>query len=196
MNRLPSHTYPDVEKLDDDELALELLARLPGWDSVEEHHRGETPRRFVDMLTEMCTPTDFDKKFKVFPNTHMDEMIVLAPIPFYTLCVHHVVPFFGNAYIGYVPDRSIAGLSKFARVVRGIAKGLWVQEELTQAIADYLHTKLNPHGVAVVMRAEHLCMAMRGVAQPDVITTTSSMKGVFSDHSRTAKAEFLKWIGN
>jgi GTP cyclohydrolase I len=174
--------------------AEQLLRRLPMWDSVDEHHRAETPLRFVDMLIEMCTPTDFDKRFKVFPNHGMDEMIVLAPIPFYTLCAHHVVPFYGNAYIGYVPDESIAGLSKFARVVKGMAKGLWVQEELTQAIADYLNERLRPAGVAVVLRAEHMCMAMRGIAQPGVITTTSSMKGVFGDHSRTAKAEFFAWL--
>jgi GTP cyclohydrolase I len=173
-----------------------LLCRLPGWDSVEEDHRAETPKRFVAMLTEMCTQTDYDKKFKTFPNHGVDEMITLGPIPFYTLCAHHVVPFYGNAWIGYVPRDLIAGLSKFARVVKGIAKGLWVQEELTQSIANYLDDALQPRGVAVVMKAEHLCMAMRGIAQPGVITTTSSMKGVFGDHDRTAKAEFLQWIQN
>jgi GTP cyclohydrolase I len=115
--RLPSYDLPDVDKLDDSELALELLARLPGWNQVEEHHRAETPARLVAMLTEMMMPTDFDEKFKVFPNNGCDEMIVLAPIPFYTLCAHHVVPFYGNAYVGYVPNKTIAGLSKFPRVV-------------------------------------------------------------------------------
>lgn len=184
--------FPDVSN---ETLAEELFRRLPGWDEVPEHHRAETPKRFVSMLTEMMTVTDFDEKFKVFPNEQqIDQMVCLAPIPFYTLCAHHVVPFFGHAYVAYVPDKSIAGLSKFARTVKGICKGLWVQEELTEEIAAYLEDKLAPLGVAVVMRAEHLCMAMRGVAQPGVITTTSSMKGVFGDHNRTAKAEFLQWV--
>jgi GTP cyclohydrolase I len=176
-------------------IAAELLSRLPGWSEVPEHHRAETPKRFVAMLTEMMTVTDYDERFKVFPNEQgIDQMVCLAPIPFYTMCAHHVVPFFGHAYIAYVPNKSIAGLSKFARTVKGISKGLWVQEDLTDEVAGYLEEKLEPKGVAVVMRAEHLCMAMRGVAQPGVITTTSSMKGVFGDHSRTAKAEFLQWV--
>ena len=178
-----------------EDAAEQLLSSLPGWDEVPEHHRAETPKRFVAMLTEMMQVTDFDERFKVFPNEGgVDQMVCLAPIPFYTLCAHHVVPFFGNAYIGYIPDQHIAGLSKFARTVKGISKGLWVQEDLTEEIAAYLQEKLLPLGVAVVMRAEHMCMAMRGVAQPGVITTTSAMKGVFSDHSRTAKAEFLAWV--
>jgi GTP cyclohydrolase I len=181
-----------IPEAEDD--AANLLASLPGWYDVAEHHRVETPKRMVAMLTEMMMPTDYDEKFKVFPNQGCDEMVVVGPIPFYTLCAHHVVPFYGNAYVGYVPRRYIAGLSKFARVVKGVAKGLWVQEELTQTIANYLEDKLQPLGVAVVIRAEHMCMAMRGVEVANVLTTTSSMKGVFSDHNRTAKAEFLAWI--
>jgi GTP cyclohydrolase I len=149
------------------------------------------------MLTEMTTPTDYKERFTVFENTsQIDEMVIVAPIPFYTLCAHHVVPFFGHAYIGYVPCDLIAGLSKFDRVVKGISKGFWVQEELTKSIADYLEEKLQPRGVAVMMKAEHLCMAMRGTRQPGVITTTSAMRGVFNDHARTAKAEFLASIGH
>jgi GTP cyclohydrolase I len=175
--------------------ARALLSSLPGWDEVPEHHKAETPKRFVHMLTEMMTSTDYDERFKVFPNDqNIDQMVCLAPIPFYTLCAHHVVPFFGHAYVAYVPKDVIAGLSKFTRAVKGICKGLWVQEDLTEEIASYLEYKLNPLGVAVAMQAEHLCMAMRGVAQPGVITTTSSMKGCFSEHDRTAKAEFLQWI--
>jgi len=172
-----------------------LLSSLPGWSSIAENHRGETPQRFVRMLEDMMAPTDYDEKFKVFPNEKkLDQMVTLGPIPFYTLCAHHMVPFYGNAWIGYIPDQSIAGLSKFARTVIGIAKGAHVQEELTDEIAQYLNRKLFPLGVAVVMRAEHLCMAMRGIETANVVTTTSSMKGVFSDHGRTAKAEFLAWV--
>lgn len=189
----PKYLGP-VELCTEEELALELLSRMPGWKSTPRDHRAETPKRFAAMLRELSTPTDYDERFKVFPNNGIDEMITLGPIPFYTLCAHHVIPFYGNAYIGYVPLHYIAGLSKFARTVQGIAKGFWVQEELTEAVAKYLTSKLLPRGVAVVMRAEHMCMSMRGVQQPGVITTTSSMRGVFGDHDRTAKAEFLSWI--
>lgn len=176
-----------------EQVAAELLSRLPGWLDVEEHHRAETPKRLVAMLTEMMTPTDYDERFKVFPTT-LDDMVTLGPIPFYTLCAHHVVPFYGKAWVGYVPNGKIAGLSKFPRAIQGLAKGLWVQEELTDEIATYLEEKLEPKGVALVMQAEHMCMAMRGIQVAGVITTTSSMKGVFGDHDRTAKAEFLAWV--
>lgn len=178
--------------LSTEELAEQLLSRLPGWDRVPRDHKANTPRRFVTMLDYLTTRSEFN--FTTFPNDGMDEMIVLSPIPFYALCAHHVIPFFGNAHIGYVPDGKIAGLSKFARAVKSMSRGLWVQEELTKEIADFLNSTLSPRGVAVVLKAEHLCMAMRGVQLPGVITTTSSMKGVFGDHSRTAKAEFLQWI--
>src|SRR5690606_30966395 len=112
------------------------------------------------------------------------------------LCAHHLVPFHGTAYVGYVPGERIAGLSKFARAVKYQAKGFWVQEELTTAIAEMIEEELNPLGTAVVIKAEHLCMAMRGVQQPGVITTTSAMRGVFADHSRTAKAEFMQYLGD
>lgn len=173
-----------------------LLRFVPGPPNVPEHHSTRTPERFVNMLREMTEPTDYDERFTTFDNDGMDEMIVLGPIPFYTLCAHHIVPFFGQCWIGYVPREKIAGLSKFPRVVKGMSKGYWVQEGLTQAIANYLEEKLQPRGVVVRMRAEHLCMAMRGVQQPGVITTTTTVKGVFGDHARTAKAEFLSAIGH
>ena len=175
-----------------EEIAEEFLSRFPGWDRVPRDHRANTPERFVTMLDYLTTRPKFD--FTTFPNDGVDEMVVLSPIPFYSLCAHHVIPFFGNAYIGYVPGGRLAGLSKFARAVQAMSRGLWVQEELTQEIANFLDDMLDPKGVAVVLRAEHLCMAMRGVQLPGVVTTSSSMKGVFGDHSRTAKAEFLQWI--
>jgi GTP cyclohydrolase I len=145
------------------------------------------------MLREMTTPEEY--KFTTFENTeHIDEMVVVQDMPFYALCNHHVVPFFGMAHVAYVPERRIAGLSKFARAVKNISKGLWVQENLTVAIADFLEEKLAPRGIAVVMKGEHLCMAMRGVGMPGALTTTSCMRGVFADHNRTAKAEFMSML--
>lgn len=174
-------------------LAEQLLSRLEAWRRTPEDHRAETPKRFVKALKEMTTREPFN--FTTFPAKSSD-MVTLSPIPFYTLCAHHVVPFHGVVHISYVPDQRLAGLSKFARAVRYVAKGLWVQEEYTSALADFLVEQLRPLGVGVVVKAEHMCMSMRGVQQPGVVTTTSAMVGVYADHTRTAKAEFLQLIGH
>jgi GTP cyclohydrolase I len=145
------------------------------------------------MLQEMLTADTF--KFTTF-ESKSDEMVTLGPIPFYALCEHHIAPFSGNVWFGYVPQDRIVGLSKIPRMIKATAKGVWVQEHLTGMIVDRFTKYLPNHGVAVVVKAEHLCMAMRGVQQPGVITTTSKMTGVFADHTRTAKAEFMEWIRN
>ena len=173
------------------DFARGFLLSLDAWGGVEETHREKTPARMVKMFKEMTEREAFD--FTTFPAEHQD-MVVLGPIPFYSLCAHHTAPFFGNAFVGYVPEERIAGLSKFARAVMQIAKGFHVQEELNHEIAQFVESNLDPKGVAVVLRGEHLCMAMRGVQQPGVITTTSAMLGVFGDHDRTAKAEFMSLI--
>jgi GTP cyclohydrolase IA len=174
------------------DLAAELLEESTGLDVTSEHG-AHSPTRFVEMLLELTTPEPFN--FTTFENLEgVDEMITISPIPFYTLCEHHIIPFFGTAHIAYVPSNRLAGLSKFARVVKSLSRGLWVQEHLTKEIADFLEAQLAPLGVAVVMRAEHLCMTMRGVQTPGAITTTSAVRGVFADHSRTAKAEFFATI--
>ncbi len=161
------------------------------WDSP---HLKATPARFAKMLRQLTTPDDFE--FTTFPNERgVDEMVVVQDIPFYTLCAHHVIPFFGVAHIGYVPIDRIAGLSKFARTVQHFCKGLNVQEELTQIIANFLQEQLDPVGVAVVMRAEHLCMTMRGAQVPGTLTTTNSLKGCFRDPAEQARAEFMSTIG-
>lgn len=171
--------------------AEQLFSQLEAWDRTPEDHRAETPKRFVRALKQLTEREPFN--FTTFPAKRQD-MITLGPIPFYTLCAHHIVPFHGQAYVSYVPNEKLAGLSKFARAVRQQAKGFWVQEELTDAIADILEDNLQPLGVGVVLRAEHMCMAMRGVEVPGVITTTATMRGVYADHDKTAKAEFLRWI--
>jgi GTP cyclohydrolase I len=173
-------------------LAQELLARM-GLDILDPHGQ-ETPQRFVNMLRELTDRTDYDVKWKDF-ESKSDEMVLETPIPFYSLCAHHVVPFFGVAHVGYVPNGRIAGLSKIPRVVEGISKGFHVQEELTHLIATYLDNRLQAKGVVVVMDAEHLCMAMRGAKMLGVKTRTTVTLGVFGDHDRTAKAEFLSAIG-
>jgi GTP cyclohydrolase I len=176
-------------------MAALLLSQTTGLD-VEGEHGHDTPKRFVKMLQDCTDRTKEDFSFTTFSNTEgVDEMIIMQNIPFYTFCNHHVVPFFGRAHVAYVPDDLVVGLSKLGRTVKYFAKGLWVQEHLTVEIANFLEDKLQPKGVAVIMEAEHLCMTMRGVEMPGTVTTTSCMRGVFSDHSRTAKAEFLSRIG-
>lgn len=174
------------------EHAEALLRGIIGDDAYDESdHFIDTPARMVRMLRELTTPEEFD--FTTFESPQ-DEMIVVSPIPFYSLCAHHVIPFFGTAHVAYIPHGKIAGLSKLARVVQYYSKGLWVQEDLTWTVAEVLDEVLQPRGVAVVMRAEHLCMSMRGVKSPGTKTTTSTMLGVFAEHDRTAKHEFLELI--
>lgn len=193
---MSAFTGSNINQREFAELSAEnLLSSLDVWDQVPEEHKRDTPGRLIKSLRQMTEKEDFKfTSFLIDPEDPIDEMITLGPIPFYTLCVHHVLPFFGEAWISYIPTDRIAGLSKFARVVKWCAKGLWVQETLTQAIAKIIDDELKPLGVGVVLKAEHLCMAMRGVEVAGVRTTTSTMKGVFADHNRTAKAEFLAMI--
>jgi GTP cyclohydrolase I len=159
---------------------------------VANEHIAETPRRFVQMLQQMTSPEPFE--FTTFDTEH-DEMVVVRDIDFVSLCAHHIVPFIGKAHIGYIPRGQLCGLSKIARTVRFEAATLTVQEDLTARIANFLELKLVPHGVAVVLEAEHMCMALRGVKAPGALTTTSKMTGAFADHTRLARSEFLQLIG-
>jgi GTP cyclohydrolase IA len=121
------------------------------------------------------------------------EMVVVKGIEFYSLCEHHMLPFFGKAHIAYIPDAKILGLSKFARVVDVFARRMQVQERMTLQIADALETALEPLGLAVVTEASHLCMMMRGVEKQGSSTRTSAMRGVFKSDART-RQEFLEAI--
>lgn len=183
---------PEAQKqwLEDPVQQAASFLRSLGVDLTKEHHSG-TPRRLAAAMKELTVREEFT--FTTF-EAKSQNMITLGPIPFYTMCAHHTLPFHGNAWIGYVPYQRIAGLSKFARAVGYVSKGFHVQEELTTELHDFLETTLQTKGLAVVMKAEHMCMAMRGVRASGVITTTSEMSGVFADHNRTAKAEFLEWI--
>ncbi len=121
------------------------------------------------------------------------EMVVVKGIEFYSLCEHHMLPFFGTAHIAYIPDQRILGLSKFARVVDVFARRMQVQERMTSQIADALVEVLRPAGLAVVTEASHLCMMMRGVEKQGSTTRTSAMRGVFKTDART-RQEFLEAI--
>lgn len=122
-----------------------------------------------------------------------DEMVIVKDIDFFSMCEHHLLPFFGKCHVGYLPNKKVVGLSKIPRVVDAFSRRLQVQERLTLQIAETLKKKLNAHGVAVVMEARHLCMMMRGVEKQNTVAVSSSMLGVFRTQQQT-REEFLKLI--
>lgn len=126
-------------------------------------------------------------------NEDYNEMVIVKDIDFYSLCEHHMLPFFGRCHIAYIPDGKIVGLSKLPRIVDVFARRLQVQERMTQQIAEALQTALQPMGVAVVCEARHMCMMMRGVQKQNSVATTSEMLGAFEANSKT-REEFLRLI--
>jgi GTP cyclohydrolase IA len=180
-------THPAFEE----EAAKYLLAKTTGLDVLSPHGES-TPARFVAMLRELTTPQEF--KFTTF-ETDQQDMVIVRDIAFVSVCNHHVVPFMGVAHVAYVPNGKVAGLSKIARTVHYYARQLQVQEDLTHDIADHICDHLEPAGVGIILEAEHLCMTIRGVQAPGTKTITATMRGVFADHDKTAKAEFLSMIG-
>ena len=122
-----------------------------------------------------------------------NEMVIVRDIDFYSLCEHHLLPFFGKCHVAYIPQGRVLGLSKIPRLVDIFARRLQIQERLTSQIAETLREKVDPLGVAVVMEATHLCMAMRGVEKQNSVATTSAMLGVFREDART-RMEFLELI--
>ena len=180
--------------LEDLDAALGLLIRHTGLKNDEHGH--DTPKRFLAMLDELTACKDCLGdciKWKDFPSVS-DDMVVVKSIPFWSVCNHHVITFSGFAHIGYIPNGRVAGLSKFARVVRHYARQLQVQETLTTKVADFLQERLKPQGLAVVLKSEHMCMTVRGIQAPGTYTVTARMTGAFADHERTAKAEFLTYL--
>lgn len=126
-------------------------------------------------------------------NEKYDEMVIVKDIDFYSMCEHHLLPFYGKVHISYIPDGKIVGLSKIPRIVDVFARRLQVQERMTQEICGALEQYLTPRGVSVVVEAYHMCMMMRGVQKQNSITTTSAMHGIFKEDART-RAEFLNLI--
>ncbi len=151
----------------------------------------DTPKRVVKFLREFCTRPDFD--FTTFDSEGYDEMIIVEPIRFGCLCEHHLLPFFGTAYIGYIPREKIAGLSKLPRMVAYHSASLNNQERLTKQIAEGLTKHLDPLGLGVILKAEHTCMSIRGAKQPGAVTTTSCLKGRFKIDPAT-RSEFLSSV--
>jgi GTP cyclohydrolase IA len=178
------------------ELSRELLKEIG--ENPEREGLKKTPERMSQALKEITTgySTDVDKVLNnAFFNVDYKEMVIVKDINFYSLCEHHMLPFFGTVHVAYIPDGKIIGLSKIPRLVEAFSKRMQIQERLTMQIADTLYEKLKPKGVGVVIEAQHLCMTMRGVKNKTAKAVTSSMLGSFLNDNR-AREEFLLLIKN
>lgn len=161
----------------------------------------ETPGRFLQALLDATEGYDGDPKLlKVFDTECRGEpdcqlgQVIEGPIPFYSLCEHHALPFFGQAYVGYIPHEHIIGISKLTRLVRLFARRFAVQERLGEQIVNTFETMLQPHGVAVYLEAHHLCVAMRGVRDTSPFTHTTFWRGEYARNA-ALRAEFLLMCG-
>lgn len=193
------------EKTTEIESIDKKLTKLPGFvekilETLGEDPKREgllkTPSRVAKSLLELTSGynVDIDTLINraIFTEAY-NEMVVVKDIRFYSLCEHHLLPFFGVAHVAYIPNGKIIGLSKIPKLVDVFARRLQVQERMTQQIADMLQEKLKPLGVAVVVQARHLCMEMRGAESQDSPTVTSAMLGAFRNSART-REEFLSFI--
>lgn len=185
----------DGEKLNRLSFHVEKILELLGEDTKREGLL-KTPLRVAKALTELTEGygSNIDAMINraVFEETY-NEMVVVRDIRFYSLCEHHLLPFFGVAHVAYIPQGKIIGLSKLPKLVQVFAKRLQVQERMTQQVAEMLEQKLDPLGVAVVIEARHLCMEMRGARSHDSPTVTSAMLGAFRQSART-RDEFLSFV--
>jgi GTP cyclohydrolase IA len=171
---------------------LEAIGENPDRDGLL-----DTPARVASMYEEIFAGLTEDpgEHLKVVFEADHDEIVMVKEIPIYSVCEHHLVPWFGRAHVAYIPnaDGRITGLSKLARLVEGYARRPQVQERLTTQVADTLDRMLDPRGVMVVVEAEHMCMSMRGVRKPGALTVTSAVRGVFRS-SAAARAEAMGFI--
>jgi GTP cyclohydrolase I len=176
------------------QLITQLLAEL-GEDPTREG-LADTPKRVERALKFLTSgyDTDVDDLLNgALFTVDYSEMVIVKDIDFYSLCEHHLLPFFGKCHVAYLPRHQVIGLSKIPRLVEMFSRRLQLQERLTNQIAGTILDKVSPHGVAVVMEATHLCMAMRGVQKQNSVAVTSAMLGGFRDHAQT-RMEFLELI--
>lgn len=184
-----------VEKLQIEDLVRELLLAIG--EDPEREGLLKTPQRVAEMYTELTSGYRTSPEELIdgaIFTVKYDEMVLIKDIEFYSLCEHHILPFFGKAHVGYIPNGKVIGFSKIPRIVDFFAHRLQLQERMTEQIADFLMEALQPQGVGVVIEGFHLCMAMRGVRRQNARLVTSAMKGIFRRDART-RAEFLELIG-
>jgi len=176
--------------------AMVAIIEAIGEDPLREGVKG-TPRRVAEMYAELFSGLDADPKAELAVDFEegYEEMVILRGIPFYSMCEHHLLPFYGVAHVGYIPSPGgrVVGVSKLARVVEICARRPQLQERMTQQVADAIFEALQPAGVAVVIQAEHLCMVMRGIKKPGTTVITSSVRGNFRSKVAT-RSEFLSLI--
>lgn len=186
---------PEVDRPRIEAAVREILAAIG--EDPDREGLAETPARVARMYAETCAGLHEDPQhhLRITFDAGHDEMIMVRDIPLYSLCEHHLVPFYGHTHVAYIPnaDGRVTGLSKLARLVDGFAKRPQVQERLTTQVADAIEATLAPRGVLVVVEAEHLCMAMRGVRTPGASTVTSAVRGVFRDDEAT-RAEAMRLL--
>lgn len=202
--------YLDAMKLHRREISDEQFEKFEGYASeifsafgldINTPATKETPRRFIKALFDSTEGYEGDAKLlRVFetechgdPDCRLSQ-VMEGPIPFFALCEHHALPFYGKAYVGYIAHENIIGISKLTRLVRLFAKRFSVQERIGQQIADTLETMLHPHGVAVFLEAHHLCMEMRGVRETSPITRTTVWRGHYAEDP-SLRAEFFTACG-
>ncbi|MBI5199867.1 MAG: GTP cyclohydrolase I FolE [Nitrospirae bacterium] len=181
----------DLKKMEE---GIRLLLEGIGED-VDRPGIKDTPRRVAKMYKEILSGSLIEEDFlKPIHGENHDEMVLVKDIPFYSMCEHHMMPFFGRAHIAYIPGGGrMVGLSKLARVLEMLAQRLQVQERLTSQLADLIMEKLQPRGAMVVIDAEHLCMSMRGIKKAGAKTVTSAVRGMFRTKEST-RVEMLELI--
>jgi GTP cyclohydrolase I len=184
-------TLADTARIRDIASHFRKIIELLGLD-LTDPNLVETPERVAKMYLELFEGLSEGAEPRVtfFPNDERyTSMVMEKDIPFYSLCSHHFVPFYGHAHIAYIPNQSIVGLSKMARIVEFYARRPQLQERLTEQIAGFMAEKLTPQGVMVVIEARHLCVEMRGVKKPGALTVTSAIRGIFG--TKPVREEFL-----
>ena len=178
------------------EAAALALINAIGDDPLREGLR-DTPKRIAEMYAELFSGLVMDASAELSTGFEVGhhEMVILRDIPFYSMCEHHMLPFYGLVHVGYIPNNEgrVVGISKIARAVDVFARRLQLQERLTTQIADAILESLRPSGVAVVIKAEHLCMTMRGIKKPGSNVVTSATRGLFRSRAAT-RAEFLSLV--
>lgn len=193
--------YVRIDRFDDEKIkrlkeiykeVLELVGEDPGRESLK-----DTPLRMAKSMQFLTRGYDIDPReilSKALFKESYQQMVLVKDIEIFSMCEHHLLPFFGKAHVAYIPNGHLTGLSKIARVVEAYANRLQLQERMTMEIRDCIHDTLKPIGVAVVVEAQHMCMTMRGVQKQNSVTTTSAFKGEFMNNIAT-REEFVNLIG-